>query len=181
MTTTNETTERVVVLPEITLPAGAKEHAAEVAQKLADVLPQLEELSREIGAIRSYYDEVLVGLYPALGTGSDEVHEVAAELTGWDPVFCRATDIGDLFDMSNFDGTALTNAEIARGGQRNIPVGAVANILDPSGVPVRVMIQRVPQQEDDNYTVVNLANVDVYYSCTHDELRSGLEVGEGSG
>ncbi len=73
MTTTEHTTEatgeRVVVIPEITIPATAIDTAQRVRDLLAQVVPALDELHAAALELREEYHRALIQLYPYLGGG----------------------------------------------------------------------------------------------------------------
>lgn len=176
--------ERVVVIPEITIPAGNAATAERVTALLAEIAPQLDELHAAAMEVREQYHRALIVLYPYLGTGSDEVHELAAKVTGWGDVWNAVTgSIGDRFtDEGDMALSGLTNAEIARGGERNFPAGTIATVEDPDGNPFRVEVEwsnvgGSPGGGSDRYQVINLADpTNKRYGCTHEDLKAGLEL-----
>lgn len=177
MTTTESTStteERIVVLPEITIPIGSRASAAAIFERAEALMPELEELHAMAIQLRDLNDEILVKLYPVMGCGTEEVHDLAGRASGWVAVWERLVDIGDLFDASvGLQLQGLTLAEIERGGERSFPGGTLADIKDPEGLPIRVMVQRVPL-DGDQYSVVNMGDIDKYYLCDHAELKAGI-------
>lgn len=175
MTTETTTGERIVVIPEITVTAAVRDAGDEVKRLTDKLMPELEELRAAAEAVRDAHDQVLVALYPHIGTGYDEVHEIAGRVTGWDDAWGVVSKIGDMFGPDVLFNGGLHESEIARGGERNITHGTYARVIDPDGNPVRVMVERAPTRKDGTYTVVNAADLATRYTCSHDELKAGLE------
>jgi hypothetical protein len=121
MTTTENTNgDHVVVIPEITIPATNAATAQRVRDLLDEVAPALDELLAAALELREDYHRALIRLYPYLGVGYDEVHELAGKVTGWSEVWETITNvIGDRFDPDGgeLDHQGISNDEIAERAQ----------------------------------------------------------------
>ena len=187
MTTTEPTTgERVVVVPEITVSVRSKESRARALALVKELRPKLGELRSLALEVRADNDAALVALYPVLGTNdghfTDEMYDLARNVTGWDDVWRACSRISDLCDI---DTVGLENHEIARGGERDFPRGTVATVKRSSGKqePLRVEVVETPRHPlaEGGYLVRDLESGKTY-GCTHDDIKEGLEsVPEGAG
>ncbi len=74
--------ERIVVLPEVTIPASTRAATETVTRLYEKLMPELRKLHEAAMHLRDANDQTLVALYPYVGTGTDEVHEVANMATG---------------------------------------------------------------------------------------------------
>lgn len=113
----DQTNDRIVVVPEITIAAASADTAQRVRDLLAEILPALDELHAAALELREEYHRALIQLYPYLGGGYDEVHELAGSVTGWSEAWCTIMEaIGDRFNDEiggEFGHQGLTNDEIA--------------------------------------------------------------------
>ncbi len=99
---------------------------------------------------------------------------LAGMATGYDDVAERLVAIGSMFEADSLFTGGMSLAEIAR-GERDFEPGTFARVDDPEGNPVRVMIERRPWNDNDAYTIVNAADLQTRYRCSHEELRAGIE------
>ena len=114
MTTTESITETIVVIPEIRIPASSGATVQRVRDLLDEILPALDELHAAALELREEYHRALIELYPYLGGGYDEVHELAGKVTGWGEVWdLIVNQIGDRFAPDELDYQGLDNEEIA--------------------------------------------------------------------
>lgn len=111
--------ERVVVIPEVTIPATNAATAQRVRDLLDEIGPALNELHAAALELREEYHQALIALYPYLGGGYDEVHELAGKVTGWSEVWeLIMGTIGDRFgDGGELEHQELTNDQIAERAQ----------------------------------------------------------------
>lgn len=121
MTTIDTTTtdERIVVIPEITIPATNAATAQRVRDLLAEIVPALDELHAAALELREEYHQALILLYPYLGGGYDEVHELAGKVTGWTDAWEAIMGaIGDRFDPDGeLEHQGLSNDQVAERAQ----------------------------------------------------------------
>jgi hypothetical protein len=112
----DEEPDRIVVIPEITIPATNAATAQRVHDLLDEVAPMLDQLHAAALELREEYHRALIQLHPYLGGGYDEVHELAGRVTGWSEVWTKIMDvIGDRFDPDGgeLDHQGLSNEQIA--------------------------------------------------------------------
>lgn len=175
MTTTEPTTdERIVVLPEVTIPADVRVALERAEEILSKLMPELHELHAAAMKVRDANNQALIALYPYVGASADEVYDLAGKATGWEALSLKLVEIGGMFEADVIWQGEMSTAEIAR-GEANIPYGTFARVDDPEGRPVRVMVERVPRGGHDNYTVVNADDLQRRYDCGHEELKAGVE------
>lgn len=181
MTATDQTGtgERIVVIPEVTMPATAAAAKERVFELVDDLMPRLEALRSEIERCRDARDEILVAIYPAFGPDIiEEVSEVVDKLAGWDDVYTAVARIGDMFgqDHGSVLWGGLQRHEIAR-GERDFPRGTIATVgrSDGGGEPIRVEVEWGPLHPlaAGAYVVCKVESGE-RFSCSHDEIKAGL-------
>lgn len=174
------TEERVVVIPEVTASVtsrAARERALELVEELR---PKIEELHACAMQVRDDADAVLVALYPIFDDVTDETTTLADKATGWDEVWEACRWIGDRFSDGpgqGFSTVGLELHEIARGGERDFPVGTVATVPRSDGLStIRAKVQWGPRHPlaEGGYIVRDL-ETGKEYICTHEQIKAGLE------
>ncbi len=181
------TTDRIVVIPEITVPASCRDAQTRALEILEELRPRLAELHQAAIEVRDVNDSILVALFPHIGAtkdgcSTDEMFDLANSVTGWDEVWEAIAEVGDMFSTDLGGGMqtcGLDPHEIARGGERDFPNGTTATLTKEDGgkEPVTVVVEWGPRHPlaEGGYIVRDVQNPETTYICTHEDIRAGLE------
>ena len=175
--------DTVVLIPEVRIPADFHADVARARKLVRKIEPKLGELRTLALAIRGTYDDTLRALGSAgIALDSDSLFDIVGEAVGWtggedagEPgIWNLVTNLLDGLD--ELDTTGLTNAELRRGGERDIPVGTHVKIPSPveegSGIVTMAVVRR---PNDDGLYSLRLVFGDEskLYSAPHEEVSAG--------
>lgn len=183
--TTVDTDERIVVIPEITISAAATQAVERLRTLAAEIQLTVDEMSAAVQTVRAGADEVTIALLEhAASIDVDDVMELADKVSGWDDVWELVAGIGDAFGTDTGQGLScgMQRHELIR-GERDFPKGTVAVVPDAVepgviGEPdmVRVEVEWGPHHplaEGGYLCIVHFGDRRIV--CTHEEIKAGLQ------